>query len=331
MKALIYIAPHELAYRDVAMPSSGHGDTLIKVAAVGICGSDMHAYHGHDERRPAPLVLGHEAAGIIANGPDQGRRVAINPLVTCGHCAYCRAGRSHLCGQRQILSMPPRPGAFAEYVAVPERNLIDIPDDMDFTVAALAEPLAVSWHAVRIGIEGLQRPLPLARCCVLGGGAIGLGAALVLRNFGAHDIWLGETNPQRRQTASAEALIQVYDPGAAQEPPPSSVDLVIDAVGAATTRRAASRLVVPGGQIIHIGLLPGHDGFDIRRMTLQEITLRGSYCYTETDFRDVVDTLAKQGFGELGWVHHMPLNAGSQAFQMIDHGDLAAAKIILKP
>lgn len=331
MKALIYIAPHELAYRDVAMPSSGHGDTLIKVAAVGICGSDMHAYHGHDERRPAPLVLGHEAAGIIANGPDQGRRVAINPLVTCGHCAYCRAGRRHLCGQRQILSMPPRPGAFAEYVAVPERNLIDIPDDMDFTVAALAEPLAVSWHAVRIGIEGLQRPLPLARCCVLGGGAIGLGAALVLRNFGAHDIWLGETNPQRRQTASAEALIQVYDPGAAQEPPPSSVDLVIDAVGAATTRRAASRLVVPGGQIIHIGLLPGHDGFDIRRMTLQEITVRGSYCYTETDFRDVVDTLAKQGFGELGWVLHMPLNAGSQAFQMIDHGDLAAAKIILKP
>jgi L-iditol 2-dehydrogenase len=331
MKALVYIAPHELAYRDVAMPSLGDDEALVNVVAVGICGSDMHAYHGHDERRPAPLVLGHEAAGIIANGPRQGQRVTINPLVTCGHCVYCRAGRSHLCGQRQILSMPPRPGAFAEYVAVPERNLIDIPDDMDFTVAALAEPLAVSWHAVRIGIEGLQRPLPLARCCVLGGGAIGLGAALVLRNFGARDIWLGEPNPQRRQTANAEAFIHVYEPGTSEEPPAASVDLVIDAVGASATRKASSRLVAPGGQIIHIGLLPGDDGFDIRRITLQEITVRGSYCYTETDFHDVVDTLAKQGFGKLGWVQRMALSSGGQAFQMIDDGDLAAAKIILEP
>jgi L-iditol 2-dehydrogenase len=331
MKALVYVAPHKLAYRDVPIPSSDSGDVLIKVAAVGICGSDMHAYHGHDERRPAPLVLGHEAAGIIADGPRQGQRITINPLVTCGHCEYCTEGRSHLCQQRQILSMPPRPGAFADYVVVPERNLINIPDDMDFTVAALAEPLAVSWHAVRIGVEGLYRSLAASRCCVLGGGAIGLGAALVLRRFGAHDIWLGEPSLPRRQTVSAEELIRVYEPGTIGEPPPASFDLIIDAVGATATRRAASYLVKPGGQIIHIGLLPGHEGFDIRRITLQEISVRGSYCYTESDFRDVVDTLAKQGFGGLGWVQRMPLGSGFHAFQMIDHGNLSAAKIILEP
>ncbi|HQT89398.1 MAG TPA: alcohol dehydrogenase catalytic domain-containing protein [Acidiphilium sp.] len=331
MKALVYVAPHELAYRDVPIPSSDSGDVLIKVAAVGICGSDMHAYHGHDERRPAPLVLGHEAAGTIADGPRRGERVTINPLVVCGQCAYCTSGRSQLCAHRQILSMPPRPGAFADYVVSPARNLTPIPDDMDFATAALAEPLAVSWHAVRIGVEGLDRPVPASRCVVLGGGAIGLGAALALRRFGAHDIWLGEPSIQRRQTVHAEGFARVYEPGTTEEPPTSSVDLVVDAVGATATRRAATRLVKPGGHIIHIGLLPGHDGFDLRRITLHEITVRGSYCYTDADFRDVVTTLAQRGFGGLGWVQRMPLAAGSHAFQTLDRGDLAAAKIILEP
>ncbi|MCU4161214.1 alcohol dehydrogenase catalytic domain-containing protein [Acidiphilium sp. AL] len=331
MKALIYTGPQALTYGDAPVPVAEPGELLIKVAAVGICGSDMHAYHGHDERRPPPLVLGHEAAGVIANGPRRGERVTVNPLVTCGRCEACIDGSSHLCLHRQIISMPPCPGAFAEYVTIPERNVLPIPDDMTFAVAALAEPLAVAWHAVRIGVEALHRPLPTAVCCVLGGGAIGLGAALVLDRFGAHDIRLGEPNPQRRATAAAAGPISAYAPGSAGEPPPGSVDLIIDAVGAAATRSAASRLAKPGGLIVHIGLLPGHDGFDIRRITLQEITVRGSYCYTVADFRDVVGALAQHGFGTLEWVQRMPLSRGPQAFKTLDRGDLPAAKIILEP
>ncbi|HQT64538.1 MAG: galactitol-1-phosphate 5-dehydrogenase [Acidocella sp. 20-57-95] len=331
MKALMYLAPGVVEYRDVPVPVAGPDEVLVKVEAVGICGSDMHAYHGHDERRPPPLVLGHEAAGVIAEGPRCGQRVTINPLVTCGHCEFCVAGNTHLCGQRQIISMPPRPGAFGEYVTIPERNVVVIPESMPFNVAALAEPLAVSWHAVRIGVELLRRPLAVATCCVLGGGAIGLGAALVLRRFGAHKIHLGEPNEKRRATAVAALPLNAYAPGTPAEPLAASVDFVIDAVGAKATREAASRLVKPGGIIIHAGLLPGVDGFDVRRITLQEVTVRGTYCYTQSDFRDVVDTLAISGFGNLNWVAQMPLSAGAQAFAEIDQGALEAAKILLVP
>ena len=330
MRALVYRGPGRIALEDVPRPLAGPGEVIVQVAAVGICGSDMHAYHGHDDRRPPPLVLGHEASGWIAEGPRKGERVTANPLVTCGVCPMCRDGRSHLCPQRQIISMPPRPGAFAEFVRIPERNLHPIPDDMPFTAAALAEPLAVAWHAVRLGIETLSGALPAARCCVLGGGAIGVGAALTLHCFGAGRIDLAESHPARR-LAAASLPVTPYAPGGDAEPAAGSVDLVIDAVGAAATRSAACRMAKPGGSIIHIGLLPGEGGLDVRRMTLQEITFRGAYCYMDADFRSVVATLARGGFGALGWVEEIALDDGARAFAALDRAEIAAAKIILRP
>src|SRR6056297_3979938 len=102
MKALIYTGPEAMAYRDAPDPTPHDGEVLIRVESVGICGSDMHAYLGHDERRPAPLILGHEAAGEILIGPGQGSRVTVNPLVTCGECEDCRSGRENLCARRRI-------------------------------------------------------------------------------------------------------------------------------------------------------------------------------------------------------------------------------------
>src|SRR4051794_35432729 len=150
MKALVYTGPHALECRDEAEPLPGNDEVLVRVEAVGICGSDMHAYHGHDSRRPAPFILGHEAAGRIVTGPRAGERVTINPLIVDPACSYAIEGRWHLSPTRQVLSMPPRPGAFAEYVRVPERNIESIPDNMPIEHAALAEPIAVSWHAVRL-------------------------------------------------------------------------------------------------------------------------------------------------------------------------------------
>ncbi|MGE0612904.1 MAG: alcohol dehydrogenase catalytic domain-containing protein, partial [Hyphomicrobiales bacterium] len=142
MKALVYTGPQSLDIRDVPDPVPGADEALIKVEAVGICGSDMHAYLGHDERRPAPLILGHEAAGTIVTGEDSGRRVTINPLVTCMECPCCLSGRTNLCASRQIISMPPREGAFAQFVAIPRRNLVNVPDGFPIRKAALCEPLA---------------------------------------------------------------------------------------------------------------------------------------------------------------------------------------------
>ena len=99
MKALVYTATNEVVYRDEPDPIPGEGEVLIKVAASGICGSDMHAYHGKDARRVPPLILGHEVAGKISSGPREGTPVVINPLMTCGRCALCDQGYSHLCAE----------------------------------------------------------------------------------------------------------------------------------------------------------------------------------------------------------------------------------------
>lgn len=327
MKALVYTGPNSLVFRDEPDPVPEADEVLVRVEAVGICGSDMHAYHGFDARRPPPLILGHEAAGRVATGPRAGERVTINPLVVDPACPYSIEGRWHLSPTRQIISMPPRPGAFAELVRIPLRNLTPISDAMPIAHAALAEPVAVSWHAVRTGMQRLHQPLAACRVAVLGGGAIGLAAGLVARLFGARDIRIGDTNPLRIATLATEGF-STYAPGL-DEPDANAIDLVIDAVGADTTRAAACRMVRPGGVIVHVGLIPGEAGLDVRKITLQEITLAGVYCYTPADFTQTVDALAMGRLGQLGWIEQRALGEGAGAFADIDAGRVSAAKIVL--
>jgi threonine dehydrogenase-like Zn-dependent dehydrogenase len=331
MKALVYTGPNALVFRDAPDPVAQPGEVIVEIEAVGICGSDMHAYHGHDSRRPPPLILGHEGAGRIASGPRAGERVTVNPLVVDPDCPYAVEGRPHLSPTRQIISMPPRPGAFAEYVSIPERNLVAIPETMAIEHAALAEPVAVCWHAVRLGVERLHQPLAACRVVVLGGGAIGLGSALVARLFGARDLSIAEPNALRRKAIATLENLDAYDPGSSAAPTQNSVDLVIDAVGAAASRAAACAMIRPGGVIVHAGLLPGQEGLDIRKITLQEVTLTGTYCYTPSDFQQSVTALAAGHLGRLGWFDTRLLADGAAAFAEIDAGATAAAKLILRP
>lgn len=323
MKALIYEGAQTLTLREVPDPVPEPGELLIKVGAVGICGSDMHAYLGHDPRRPAPLILGHEAAGTILSGPRAGARVTINPLVTCGSCNACRTGRENLCPTRQIISMPPREGAFAPLLRMPERNLIPIPDSADLSTAALAEPLAVSWHAARLALAAL--PLPPESALVLGGGAIGLGAALALAAIGTQNVTLIEPNPARAAYLRDKTGLTVQPE--AQTPAP----LVVDAVGLAATRASASALAEPGGVIVHIGLSEDHGGLDIRRMTLQEITFIGTYTYTAQDFRDTVTAMFDGRLGPLDWIETRPLQDGPRAFAALHAAQILPPKCILIP
>lgn len=331
MKALVYQGPNQIAYTDFAEPVAGPDEVVVRVGAVGICGSDMHAYQGHDERRPAPLILGHEAAGVVETGPDAGRRVVINPLVSCGVCADCMGGRANICAKREIISMPPRQGAFAERIVVSSRNLIDIPDGMDMSRAALAEPLATSWHGVRLVARHADRPISELRAMVLGAGAVGLGAALAFRAFGATSVKVCETNPLRRETALRAGFDDVVDPSEPGALAEGVADVVIDAVGNKPTRRAAVHAVRPGGVIVHIGLGDGVDGLDARRLTLQEIALVGAYTYTMADFRATVAAMASGALGDFEWVEERNLSDGAAAFADLLEGRAAAAKIVLRP
>ena len=331
MKALVYTGPGQLVYREIPAPSPREGEVLLRVEAVGVCGSDMHAFLGHDERRPAPLILGHEVAGTIIEGPGAGRRVTVNPLVTCGRCEACQSGRNNICPERQIISMPPREGAFAELLAMPLDNLIDVPDHIGSDKAALCEPLACGWHAVRIAGQALAKPIEDAKCLVLGGGSVGLGAALVLMMRGAREVCLGETNPKRRATVAAAGDFRVFDPLEGSGLDDGTADLVIDAVGFSATREASCRAVRPGGVIMHIGLGDAEGGLDVRRMTLQEITFIGTYTYDAADFRDTAQAIFEGRFGDLDWAESRALADGMSAFSDIRNNRTAAPKIILKP
>ena len=331
MKALVYTQPHEVIYRDEPDPVVQTGELLVRVDAVGICGSDMHAYLGHDERRIAPLILGHEATGIVEGGDRHGERVTINPLVTCGKCPACLMGRSNLCGKREIISMAPRQGAFARYVSMPERNLVTVPEGMTTSVAAMAEPIATSWHAVTKAAQASFRPLAECRALVYGGGAIGLAAALALRAQGCSDILLAETNELRRKTVARQNVCTPFDPVSNNLVADHSADIVVDCVGGKLTRQGAIRAIKPGGVIAHVGLMDGADGMDVRKLTLQEITFIGIYTYTMTDFQATVAAMDSGALGNLDWYEERPLSQGAGAFSDLLNGRTASAKIVLLP
>jgi alcohol dehydrogenase len=329
MKALVYTANEEVQFRDEPAPEPGPGEVVVAIDAVGICGSDMHAYLGHDPRRIPPLILGHEAVGSIVDGDAPGSRVVVNPLIACGHCDECEGGRANLCKERELIGMY-RPGTFAERVAVPSRNLIEIPAGMDPAHAALTEPAATALHAVNMITRVAHRPISESRALVIGGGSVGLFAALCLRDQGATEIDLAETNPLRRRTVEGTGVGRVFDP--VSEPAEKSYyEIVVDAVGGRLSREAAIASVRPGGVVMHIGLLDNDGGVDVRRLTLQEITFIGTYTYTPIDLRATVKKLHRGAFGDLSWVEQRSLSDGAAAFDDLLRGRTGAPKIVLCP
>lgn len=200
-----------------------------------------------------------------------------------------------------------------------------MPDHLSFDEAALAEPLAVCVHAVNLGLSRSSGPISSA--IVLGGGAIGLLCALVLDLNGVSDIQIAETNGLRRDMLKSVTASKPYNP--IDETPTGTADLVLDCVGSGITRASASKLVKPGGTIVHVGLQDNDPGLDSRRITLQEIAFIGTYCYTAADFSVALDLLSAGKISRKGWTEIRPLSEGGQGFLDI-HAGKAYPKIILE-
>ena len=331
MKSLVYTSPKTLEYRESPMPESNANEVLIKVEAVGICGSDFHGFLGHDERRQPPLILGHEIAGILETGPEKGLRVTVNPLIPCGKCEACLTDRKNICHHRELLSIPPRNGGFAEFVSVPNENTLKVPDEISAEHAALTEPLACGWHAVRLAMEKLNIPFQESECLVMGGGAIGLGSALALAIKGAENIILTETNPVRIEKLQEFKQFSVTNPISDTNFAKKKFDLIIDAVGIDQTRETAMTMIQPGGVIANIGLGAGNSGLNIRFMTLQEITYFGTYSYTPTDFKETAEALFNGLYGTAYNYETRPLSHGQQAFNDILEQKVSSSKVLLIP
>ena len=332
MQALVYTDVETLVYRDEKNPKIVNGESIVKVKASGICGSDMHAYHGKDNRRIPPLILGHEISGVIDKGKFSGKEVVLNPLITCGKCDYCKSNKEHLCIKRIILVMNrpiERQGGFAEYVSIPDQNIYELPKGLSMKEAPIAEPTAVALHAVELGEKLISKPIENTTALVLGGGAIGLLTGLILSKIkNCKNIVIVDPNHKRLIECSKYLDADIAKPGD-KIIADDSFDIVFDTVGLESTRLNAIRTIKPGGIIVHIGLTQQSGSFDFRKTTLQEITFVGTYCYTNKDFEKTLSILKDKKIGSLNWIEYRELKDGSLAFKEIHNGLCTAPKIIL--
>jgi threonine dehydrogenase-like Zn-dependent dehydrogenase len=334
MKALVYTGIQEITYREEKNPQEKSNESLVKVLASGICGSDMHAYHGKDERRNPPLILGHEVSGIIQNGKFKDKVIVLNPLITCDKCDYCKNNREHLCPQRTMVGMSKpyqREGGLAEYVSIPDKNIFEVPKKLDIKEAALTEPTAVAVHAVLMGEENLKKPLSESKVLIQGAGAIGLLCGLVLnKEKNCKDIIMSDPNKLRLEECSKYLEANFVDPKD-KNLKENAFDIVFDTVGLEITRQQSIHTISPGGTIIHVGLTQPSGTFNFRKLTIQEITIIGTYCYTNKDFEQSINILSEKKLGSLKWIDFRELKEGAKAFRQIHDGTCVAPKIILIP
>ncbi len=298
------------------------GEVLIAVRAAGICGSELSGYLGQNSLRVPPLVMGHEAAGEVIQSTEgtfadgsparTGIRITFNPLVICGECDRCRVGLTNLCRQRQLIGAH-RPGAFAQFVAVPAIQCHPLPDNLSDTIASLTEPLACSLRAVK-----LTQVRPEESLLILGAGPIGLFALIAAKAEGIKNVYVSDLSESRlevaRQWGASETInVQKQDVQATvQKIAPGGVATVIDAVGANATRAQAVQAVVPGGTVVFIGLHDETSSLATNYLVRQEITIRGSFSYDQSDFKRAFDLLAG-GLLQPGtaWLEERPLAEGA--------------------
>jgi threonine dehydrogenase-like Zn-dependent dehydrogenase len=340
MQALVWLGPRDMVQRAEPMPKLAEGEVLISVGAVGICGSELSGFLGHNSLRVPPLIMGHECAGQVVQvtggtfatgeAATVGTRVTFNPLVVCGACDRCLAGRSNLCSRRQLMGAH-RPGGFAQYVAVPAHQCYPLPESLSLVAGSLAEPLACSIRAVALtGVKSQERLL------ILGAGPIGLCAVAAARAQGVEQIIVSDVAPQRLEIArhwGASDVINAREQDVVafvQEHYPGGVDRVIDAVGATPVRIQAIRAVVPGGRVVLIGLHDEESVMPANYIIRQEITVTGTFAYTANDFVEALDLLICGVVQpNADWLEERPLGDGPAAFAELVDGKAKAAKIVL--
>jgi (R,R)-butanediol dehydrogenase / meso-butanediol dehydrogenase / diacetyl reductase len=326
LKALVWHGPKLMTVDEVPEPQPRAGEAIVRSEAAGICGSEIEGYLGMMSNRVPPLVMGHEFAGKVTevgDGVDRawvGKRVAINPLVGCARCQYCKRGDRNLCPERYLVGVAV-PGGFADAVSVPERCLFEMPASMDARLGALVEPLANGVHAIRRGV-----PDGISTAVVIGGGTIGLGCMQAALLHGIESVTMIERHPTRRNQAlrlgalGAHASVDEVKPG---------VDLVIDAVGADATRAHAIDLLNPAGTAVFIGMHSDETPLPWRKVIRGNHTIRGVFAYADKDFQQALEWLAhgRAGIGDLKAV--LPLEEGPAAFATLANGPTDDIKVFL--
>jgi len=314
MKALIWEAARTMSMREEKRPEAPADEILVKVDYVGICGSELSGYLGHNALRVPPLIMGHEFAGeIVAVGPmvatlrpdlTVGALVTVNPLWYCGECRQCVAGFTQLCGNRRLLGAH-RPGAVAEYISVPAKLALTLPEGMDSRIGALTEPVGCALR-----IAELAGDVRGSDCLIIGAGPIGLATAQFAKLAGA-EVMVMEVNEKRLDfcqdvlgidtliDARGDAMGQVEKALGGELP-----TLVFDCTGSAKSMHAAFDYVAHGGALALVGHITGDITFSDPHFHSHELTLLASRNATPADFAWVIECLRAGQINLAPWVTH---------------------------
>jgi len=342
LKALLHTKPYCLEYTDFPEPQVGDDEVLVRVKACGICGSDVQGFTGKTGRRIPPLIMGHEAAGVVEdlgkNVKDfhKGDRVCFDSTVYCNKCQACRQGKYNRCESRQVLgvSVPEfkRHGAFAEYVAVPWWIVAGIPDNMSFVQAALLEPVSIGMHAAN------RAPITTGDSVVIiGAGTIGLFVLQACRLKGARII-ICDINEFRLDIARTLGADVVVNPAKVslketvlKGTNSRGADVAFEVVGFAETFTDAISVLKTGGHLVAVGNLQKMAEFNLQELVARELTFTGSYA-SSGEFRNGIDLVASGKINVQPLVSDvLPLREGPRAFERLLKAEENLLKVVLEP
>ncbi len=343
MRALLLSEYSHLEVADVTKPAPGAGEIMVKVAACGICGSDVHGYDGSSGRRIPPIVMGHEAAGTIAavgsgvTGFAEGERVTFDSTVFCGACPYCFRGEVNLCDRRQVLGVScgdyRRAGAFAEFIVVPARIAFKLPGDFGFAEAAMLEAVSVALHAV-----SLAKVTKGDTALVLGAGMIGLLTLQSLRVAGCSRVYVAEVDSSRLKLAKelgatdalhlsgADLLTEILRVTGG-----SGVDIAVEAVGVDATVRSAIDCVRKAGTVALVGNVTPQVTLPLQTVVTRQIRLQGC-CASAGEYPEAIQ-LVGSGAIKVGPLITAvaPLEDGPMWFERLHRREPNLMKVVLTP
>jgi len=340
MKALLLSQYRHLELADVETPKPGSGEVLVRIAACGICGSDVHGYDGSSGRRIPPLVMGHEAAGIVAalgervTGLQEGDRVTFDSTVYCGECAKCLRGDINLCDRREVLGVScgdyRRSGAFAEFVSVPARIIHRLPADLSFEQAALLEALAVALHAV-----SLAPVAPGSSALVVGAGMIGLLLQQALRVAGCSRIFVADVDRTRlalsTQLGATTTLSDRVSQQIVELTNGAGVDLAFEAVGNTDPVNTAIDSVRKGGSVILVGNVSPEIKLPLQKVVSRQLRLQGS-CASAGEYPKAIELMSAGAIQVKPLISAVaPLADGPQWFERLYAREPNLMKVVLTP
>lgn len=342
MKALLLHAPSQLSLVDVEKPTPGPREVLLRVRAVGICGSDIHGWDGSTGRRRPPVIMGHEAAAEVESvgaGVDDwrpGDRVTFDSTLYCGECGPCRAGEVNLCVERRVLGVScadyRQDGAFTEYLVLPARLLMRLPDGLTFIRAAMVEPVSIAMHAVSRAGE------PGDTATVVGAGMIGLLVVQALKLAGWQRVLAVDINDDRLQLArklGAAAVVNSRDARQAADElnklAPDGAAVAIEVVGIEPTVDLAIRCARRGGRVVFVGNLSPVVPIPLQAVVTNEIAILGS-CASAGEYPAALEAIASGGIAVDPLISAVaPLADGIQWFERLHAAPGDQLKVILQP